>query len=77
MTLEALDEPLYLSGPGTAAEAAAHAPQMGPVARVLGESDKATVKQGEAALVETLSPYYDGTGIRMASACWIVSAHAG
>ena len=77
VTLEALDEPLYLSGPGTAEEAAAHATQMGPVARVLGESDKATVKQVEAALVETLTPYYDGAGIRMASACWIVSAQAG
>ena len=77
VTLEALYEPLYLSGPGTAAEAAAHATQMGPVARVLGESDKDTVKQVEAALVETLTPYYDGAGIRMDSACWIVSARAG
>ena len=31
----------------------------------------------EAALVETLTPYYDGVGIRMDSACWIVSARAG
>ena len=77
VTLEALYEPLYLSGPGTAAEAAAHATQMGPVARMLGESDKATVKRVEAALLETLTPYYDGAGIRMASACWIVSAQAG
>ncbi len=77
VTLEALDEPLYLSGPGTAAEAAAHATQMGPVARVLGDSDENTVKQVEVALVQTLTPYYDGTGIRMDSACWIVSARAG
>ena len=77
VTLEPLYEPLYLSGPGTAAEAAAHATQMGPVARMLGESDKATVKRVEAALAETLTPYYDGAGIRMNSACWIVSARAG
>ena len=72
--LEALDEPFYLSGPGTAADAAAHATQMGPVARALADSDEDTVRRVEAALVETLTPYYDGTGIRMDSACWIVRA---
>ena len=73
--LEALDEPFYLSGPGTAA----YATQMGPVARVLADSDEdmVQVQRVEAALVETLMPYYDGTGVRMDSACWIVSARAG
>ena len=74
ISLEALDEPFYLSGPGTAANAASHATQMGPVARVLADSDEDTVQRVEAALVETLTPYYDGTGIRMDSACWIVGA---
>jgi len=77
VSLEALDEPLYLSGPGTAADAAAHATKMGPVARVLVDSDESIVHCVEAALVETLTPYYDGTGVRMNSACWIVSASAG
>jgi len=77
ISLEALNEPLYLSGPGTAAAAAAHATRMGPVARVLGDADEDIVRRVEAALVETLTPYYDGTGVRMDSACWIVSARAG
>ena len=71
--LEALDEPFYLSGPGTAADAT----KMGPVARVLADSDEDTVQRVEAALVETLTPYYDGAGVRMDPACWIVSARAG
>jgi len=77
ISLEAMNEPLYLSGPGTAAAAAAHATRMGPVARVLGDADEDIVRRVEAALIETLTPYYDGTGIRMDSACWIVSARAG
>ncbi len=74
ISLDALDEPIYLSGPGTAAAAAAHATRMGPVARVLGDSGEDTRRRVEAALGETLAPYHDGTGVRMASACWIVSA---
>ena len=77
ISLEALNEPLYLSGPGTAAAAAAHATRMGPVARVLGDADEDIVRRVEAALIKTLTPYYDGTGIRMDSACWIVSARPG
>jgi ubiquinone/menaquinone biosynthesis C-methylase UbiE len=74
VALEALNEPLYLSGPGTAAAAAAHATRMGPVARVLADADEDTNRRVEAALAETLAPYHDGTGVRMASACWIISA---
>ena len=74
ISLETLHEPFYLSGPGTAADAAAHATKMGPVARVLTDADEDTVKRVEAALIETLTPYYDGTGVRMDSGCWIVSA---
>ena len=76
VALEALNEPLYLSGPSTAAAVTAHATRMGPVARVLADSDEDTSRRVEAALVETLAPYHDGTGVRMDSACWICSAAA-
>ena len=50
--------------------------RMGPVARVLADSDEDTSRRVEAALAETLAPYHDGTGVRMDSACWICSAAA-
>ena len=73
VAIEALDEAIYLSGPGSVADAAAHTCRMGPVARVLGDADEATRHQVEAALNTALAPYHDGAGVRMASACWIVS----
>ena len=72
--VEPLDEEIYLSGPGTVGEAAQHTCRMGPVARVLADSDEDTKRAVEAALNITLAPYHDDTGVRMASACWIVSA---
>ncbi|MBT4425888.1 MAG: class I SAM-dependent methyltransferase [Rhodospirillaceae bacterium] len=72
-----LNEEIYLSGPGTVAEAAQHTCRMGPVARVLADSDDDTKRQVEAALNTTLAPYHDGTGVRMASSCSIVTAGVG
>lgn len=72
-----LNEEIYLSGPGTVAEAAQHTCRMGPVARVLADSDDDTKRQVEAALNTMLAPYHDGTGVRMTSSCSIVSAGAG
>ena len=69
-----LDQGIYLSGPGTVAEAAALTCHLGPVARVLADADADTKRAVEEALVTTFTPYHDGTGVRMASACWIVSA---
>ena len=69
-----LDQEIYLSGPGTVAEAAALTCHLGPVARVLADADADTKRAVEEALVTTFTPYHDGTGVRMASACWIVSA---
>lgn len=77
ISVEALDQAIYLSGPGTLEAATAHTCRMGPVARTLGDADEATVARVETALVAALAPYHDGTGVRMPSACWIVSAAAG
>ena len=76
ISIVALDEEIHLSGPGTVAEAAAHTCRMGPVARVLADADEETRQRVEAALKATFTPYYDGTGVRMKSACWIACASA-
>ena len=76
ISVERLDQEIYLSGPGTVAEAAAHTCRMGPVARVLGDSDEETKRQVEAVLNTALAPYHDGTGVHMASACWLVGANS-
>ena len=76
ISIRALDEEIYLSGPSTVAEAAAHSCRMGPVARVLADADEETHQRVETALKAAFTPYYDGTGVRMKSACWVACASA-
>jgi SAM-dependent methyltransferase len=76
IAVEPLDETIYVSGPGTPEEAAAHSIGMGPVARLVEAADAATRAQVEAALIDAFAACYDGTGVRMASATWIVTATA-
>lgn len=51
--------------------------QMGPLAAALRESDPALRGRVADAVREAVSPHADGTGgVRLASATWIVTAHA-
>ena len=74
IVIEALDEKLYVSGPGTVEAAVAHCIGMGPVARLVAEVDDDIRALVAVALAETFASFHDGTGVRMASATWVVTA---
>ncbi len=74
ISIEALDQEFYVSGPGSPEAAVAHCVGMGPVARLIAEADEDIRALVVAALTETFASFHDGTGVRMASATWIVSA---
>jgi len=76
IVIEALDEEFYVSGPGTVEAVVAHCIGMGPVGRLVAEVDCDIRALVAAALAETFASFHDGTGVRMASATWIVSAQA-
>ncbi len=74
IAIEALDAEFYVSGPGSPEAAVDHCMGMGPIARLVSEVDEDTRALVAAALTETFAGFHDGTGVRMASATWIVSA---
>ncbi|MBI06772.1 MAG: hypothetical protein CMM54_07325 [Rhodospirillaceae bacterium] len=76
IVIEALDEAFYVSGPGTVEAAVAHCIGMGPVGRLVADVDSDVRNLVAAALADTFSSFHDGTGVRMASATWIVTARA-
>ena len=76
VAIQSLDEDFYVSGPGTVEAAVTHCISMGPVARLVAEVDSDIRAVVASALAETFASFHDGTGVRMASATWVVTAQA-
>ena len=76
IAIKPLDEEFYVSGPGPVGAAVEHCINMGPVARLLAEVDRDIRALVVAVLAETFAGFHDGTGVRMASATWVVTAKA-
>jgi hypothetical protein len=51
--------------------------KFGPLSRQFGEAEPAQVDKAKQAIAEALRPYATADGVRLAGACWLVSAQPG
>jgi SAM-dependent methyltransferase len=72
--LEELETELAIGGGGSLDAATDFLMRMGPASRALRDVDDDRVAAARAAVREALAPFASDDGVRMAGACWIVSA---
>lgn len=71
---EARDDRLYAGGPVSVAEAAALAPEIGPVHALLEGRSDAERRSAVRALEEAFTPWFDGRGVALPGGFWILTA---
>jgi len=71
---ESLERELLVGGGRSLDETVAFVAQLGPAAAALRDADEALRARVLSELRSALEPYYDGSGVRMPSAAWIVTA---
>ncbi|HWK45105.1 MAG TPA: class I SAM-dependent methyltransferase [Stellaceae bacterium] len=72
--LSPLDLPLDLGAGGGLDAAAELAQNIGPASRALRGADDATVAEVQVSIREALTPFVDGSAVRLVSAVWLVTA---
>jgi ubiquinone/menaquinone biosynthesis C-methylase UbiE len=75
LVIRPLDRPVLL-GPDVPA-VVDNLGKFGPLSRQFGEAEPAQVDKAKQAIAEALRPYATADGVRLAGACWLVSAQPG
>ncbi len=71
---DARDDRLYAGGAGSVVEAAALAPEIGPVHALLEGRSDVERRSAVRALVEAFTPWFDGRGVALPGGFWILTA---
>jgi SAM-dependent methyltransferase len=71
---EGRDDVLYAGGAGSVSEAAALAPEVGPVFALLEGCSAAERQSAVRAIEQAFAPWFDGRGVALPGGFWIVSA---
>lgn len=77
IAFESVELELSVGGGGSPAETAEFLINLGPVARVLKANPDVDRRPIVDAIRESIAPYDKGSGVRMGSAAWLVTANAG
>ncbi|WP_375424009.1 class I SAM-dependent methyltransferase [uncultured Friedmanniella sp.] len=74
VTWEARDDRLYVGGPGSVADAAAAAVEVGSTFTLLEDRTDEERRSALIALEQALEPWFDGRGVALPGGFWVVSA---